>query len=367
MTSPAEASAGLSVRLRQAGPIPLDLAFAAAPGEVVALFGPSGAGKTTALRAIAGLYRPAEGRVACAGMVWLDTAEGVFLPTHRRRLGFVFQEPALFPHLSAAGNVALALPAGAPPGAAEALLGRVRLPGLGARRPDALSGGQKQRVALARALARDPAVLLLDEPFAALDQATRRALQAELAALRRTLSMPVVLVTHDLEDVVRLADTLVLLEAGRAVAQGPLDTLMADPVVAARLGRDRSGAVLDARVAAHDAADGLSLLAIPGGSLRMPLMEAPLGASVRVQVLARDVAIAIAPPQGLSMLNQLEAEIAAIVPQEGYVELVLALPGAGGARLLAHLTRHSVAALGLAPGKRVWALVKSIALARTEG
>jgi len=373
----ARAQAALSVALRQDGSIPLDLSFAAAPGEVVALFGPSGAGKTSVLRAIAGLLRPAEGRIACSGSVWLDTAAGIDLPTHRRPLGFVVQEHALFPHLTAAGNVALAMghrPRAGRAGAARALLERVHLPGLADRRPDQLSGGQRQRVALARALAREPAVLLLDEPFAALDVPTRRALQAELAELRRTLPIPIVLVTHDLEDVVRLADRLVLLEQGRALAEGPLMGLMAQLDVAARLGREHAGAVLEARIEAHDAAAGLTRLAVPGGRLRLPLMPGAPGSSVRLQVLARDVAIAVEAPRGLSVLNQLPAVIVGAEPQGGDVELVLALaeggpgPGAGaaGARLLARVTRHSAAVLGLGPGRPVWALVKSVALARAE-
>lgn len=218
--------------LRQAGPIPLDVEFACRPGAVLAIFGPSGSGKTTVLRSIAGLYRPATARVAAGDAVWTDTTTGVFMPPHERRVGFVFQEYALFPHMTAAGNVAAALghrPRPERRDRAEALLARVHLSGHASKHPHQMSGGERQRVALARALARDPHVLLLDEPFAAIDRRTRRELHAALDDIRRSLDIPVVLVTHDLEDVIRLSTEVLLLEQGRAVARGPIDTLLTQP------------------------------------------------------------------------------------------------------------------------------------------
>ena len=229
---------GLEVELEQAAPIPLSARLACRPGELTALVGPSGSGKTTILRAIAGLYRPARGRVTVDGQVWLDTDAGITVPTHRRRVGLVFQSYALFPHLSALGNVAAALgdrPRAERVARARELLRLVHLDGLEARKPAELSGGQQQRVAVARALAREPAVLLLDEPFSAVDRATRERLYREIAELRRVLSMPVVLVTHDLEEAMLLADQLTVLHRGRTLQTGtPLEvtTRPASPEVA---------------------------------------------------------------------------------------------------------------------------------------
>ncbi|RTR07037.1 ABC transporter ATP-binding protein [Halomonas nitroreducens] len=233
----------LTVRVAQAGPIPLDAAFRCAPGELLALVGPSGSGKTTLLRAIAGLYRPAEGDIRCAGETWFASARHCWMRPQRRRVGLVFQDYALFPHLDARANVMVALgqlPAAERRPVAEAWLSRVRLEGLGGRLPDELSGGQRQRVALARALARQPQVLLLDEPFSAVDQVTRRRLQRELALLREEIRIPIVLVTHDLDEAAALADRLCVLHAGRSLQQAPAEALFrrpASPEVARLLDR----------------------------------------------------------------------------------------------------------------------------------
>jgi molybdate transport system ATP-binding protein len=210
---------GLEVMLRQQRPIPLEVSFTCARGEVLAIFGPSGSGKTTILRSIAGLYTPQEARVRVGGAPWVDTATGVSVPVHQRAVGFVFQDYALFPHLTAVGNVVTALghlPDAQRRGRAEALLDLVHLSQHRDRRPGGLSGGERQRVAVARALARDPAVLLLDEPFSAVDRATRRHLQDEIDQIQRALNIPMILVTHDAEDVRRLATHEMLLDAGRS-------------------------------------------------------------------------------------------------------------------------------------------------------
>jgi molybdate transport system ATP-binding protein len=214
---------GLSVSLSQPGPIPLAAEFACAPGEILALVGPSGSGKSTILRAIAGLYRPAEGRVAVDGETWLDTGAGRDLPAHRRAVGMVFQSYALFPHMTALGNLAAAMNHLPPPDRAPRardLLALVHLAGLEDRRPAELSGGQQQRVAVARALAREPRVLLLDEPFSAVDRSTRQRLYREITELRRVLNMPVVLVTHDLDEAAMLADRMAVLHRGRTLQTG---------------------------------------------------------------------------------------------------------------------------------------------------
>jgi molybdate transport system ATP-binding protein len=229
------AAAGLSAVLRARQPIPLEVSLAIAPGEMLALVGPSGAGKSTALRCIAGLHRPEAGMIGVAGSTWFDAEAGIDWPAHRRPVGLVFQDYALFPHMTALANVTAAmghLPAAERAPQARNLLARVHLAGLEGRRPAELSGGQQQRVAVARALARDPAVLLLDEPFSAVDRATRRRLQAELASLRRTLNIPILLVTHDLEEAVALADRMCVISRGRGLQTGPPAELLARPATA---------------------------------------------------------------------------------------------------------------------------------------
>ena len=218
----------LEVMARAQAPIPLDVAFRAEPGELLALVGHSGSGKTTLLRTIAGLWRPGVARVVVAGTTWLDTAAGVDLPTYRRRVGIVFQNYALFPHMTAVQNVMAAMDR-ADPAEAARLLDLLNLQGLADRRPAQLSGGQQQRVALARALARKPQALLLDEPFSAVDRATREKLHAEIIALRAHLAMPVVLVTHDMNEAQLLADRMVVIERGRVVHEGTTAQVMTDP------------------------------------------------------------------------------------------------------------------------------------------
>jgi molybdate transport system ATP-binding protein len=222
----------LSVRLTSTSPIPLDAEFTCAAGEVLALVGPSGSGKSTILRCIAGLSRPAQGAVVAAGETWFDSKAGIDLAPQRRAAGMVFQNYALFPHMSALANVAAAVPhatAAARVTRARDLLALVHLAGLEERRPGQLSGGQQQRVAIARALARAPKVLLLDEPFAAVDQVTRRKLQRELVLLRRNVRMPIVLVTHDLEEAAMLADKMCILHHGRTLQTAPPAQLVARP------------------------------------------------------------------------------------------------------------------------------------------
>ncbi|MCX7283534.1 MAG: ATP-binding cassette domain-containing protein [Novosphingobium sp.] len=225
-------SEGLSIRLTQPAPIALDVEMEVAPRQTLALVGPSGAGKTTILRAVAGLYQPAQGRIACDGNVWLDRDLSTNVPPQRRRVGMVFQSYALFPHMTALGNIAEAILEQSRverEARAAELLARVHLEGLGARYPAELSGGQQQRVALARALARDPHVLLLDEPFSAVDQPTRRALHALLAEIRAASAMPIIFVSHDVDDAARSADRVCFLRDGVSVEQGPTRAILDDP------------------------------------------------------------------------------------------------------------------------------------------
>ena len=254
---------GIHVRLQQNGPIPLDAELDCAPGEVLALVGPSGSGKTTILRAIAGLLRVRHGAIQCSGDCWFDGEAQVWVETRRRRVGYVFQNYALFPHLSALHNVMeamLELPVPERERRARDVLARVRLAGLEDRLPAALSGGQQQRVAVARALAREPQVLLLDEPFSAVDRATRQRLYLELAELRRELAMPVILVTHDLDEAMMLADRMCVLHQGRTLQAGDPYAVMTRPqtVEVAQLVGLRN--VFRAGVVAHDMARGVTVI-----------------------------------------------------------------------------------------------------------
>jgi molybdate transport system ATP-binding protein len=356
---------GIHVRIRQDAPIPLELAFSVAPGELLALIGPSGSGKTTTLRSIAGLHTPEDGRIVCAGAVWYDGAAGVSLAPRRRRVGLVFQSYALFPHLSAADNVMEALTDLAPATRREQariLLARVHLEGLGERRPAQLSGGQRQRVAVARALARRPDALLLDEPFSAVDQTTRRSLQRDMAELRRDLSMPVILVTHDIDEVARLADSVVLLSDGKVAATGAVNEVLARldlPDIADRLD---AGTVLTATVSANDEAEGVTRLDHPAGPIVLPLTGEAIGSKVRLRVRARDVALAIGEPGRISIRNRLAATVTEIAQMSGgAVDVKL---DAGGEPLVARIMQDAVRDLELAPGKAVTALIKSAALDR---
>jgi molybdate transport system ATP-binding protein len=257
------AGTGLTLRLAAKVPIPLDLSLTVAPGELLALVGPSGAGKSTALRCIAGLHSTTQGRIDCAGTTWFDAATGENLPPHRRAVGLVFQDYALFPHMTAAANVMAAmghLPKTARADRARDLFAMVHLAGFEDRRPAELSGGQQQRVAVARALARDPAILLLDEPFSAVDRATRRRLQAELASLRRRLAIPILLVTHDLEEALALADRMVVMHRGRGLQTASPTDMLARPASAevARLLDLRN--LFGATVQGHDATAGTTWL-----------------------------------------------------------------------------------------------------------
>jgi molybdate transport system ATP-binding protein len=348
--------------LRQASPIPLDLSFTCGPGDVVAIFGPSGSGKTTILRAIAGLYRPAGGRVQCGSETWLDTAASDDVPAHRRRVGFVFQDYALFPHMTALGNVMAALGHRRPAerrARAEHLLDLVHLSAHRHAKPARLSGGERQRVAVARALARDPAVLLLDEPFAAVDRAIRRRLQDEIDDIRRALDIPLVLVTHDFEDVIRLATNLLVLERGTAVAAGRLDELTSRPDLAWLRDSIGLGSLFDATVQRVDASRGLLELAFDGGTLLAPGQSPGAGARVRVRVPAREIILATAAPPGLSLHNVLQGTVTAVHLEDDRAVVQLAV---GGVRLLAEVTRDAVHTLHIAEGVLLYALVKSVSL-----
>lgn len=275
---------GLIVELCQDGPIRLAVSFSCAPGEVLALVGPSGSGKSTTLRAIAGTYRPKSGEVCIDGETWFSSAKGIDLPPCRRAVGMVFQSYALFPHMTALGNVMAAmghLPSGKRARRARELLDLVHLCGLEDRWPAQLSGGQQQRVAVARALAREPKVLLLDEPFSAVDKATRQRLYRQIAELRRILNMPVILVTHDLDEAILLADRMTVLHRGRTLQMGTPEEVTTKPTSAevARLVDLRN--VFEGKIAGHDPASSRTFLDWAGLRIEAAARpDLPVGQSV---------------------------------------------------------------------------------------
>ena len=350
--------AGLTAKLYQAGPIPLAAEILCAPGEILALVGPSGSGKSTVLRAIAGLCHPREGQIECGGETWLDTAAGIRLAPARRRIGMVFQSYALFPHLTALENVLEGM--GHVRGAqarvrAGELLEKVHLAGLGGRRPAELSGGQQQRVALARALAREPKALLLDEPFSAVDRATRERLYGELAGLRRELAMPVILVTHDLDEALILADRLTLLSHGRTIQSGtPLEVIQrpATPKAARLAGVPN---VFRAQVLAHCPEPGYTLLAWNGEEIRVRLQpDFVVGARVAWALPAASVLLAAPnrPPRG-RLDHPLEGRVSWMLGLVDRVQVRVQVAGAASATLTMSIPRHLLEHYALTEGRTV--------------
>jgi molybdate transport system ATP-binding protein len=345
-----------------AGSFTLDAAFGTGAG-ITALFGRSGAGKTTVLSLIAGLSRPDSGRIAVDSRVLYDSAGGVDLPAHHRRIGYVFQEGRLLPHLTVRQNLLYGRffsPNGALPlGQAVELLG---LEQLLERRPANLSGGEKQRVAIGRALLADPAALLLDEPLASLDAPRKAEILYYIERMRDDVRIPIVYVSHSLDEVVRLADSIVLLSEGRVLGSGTVREMMGRAELRPYLGRHEGGAVIEARVAGQDLESGLARLDFAGGKLEIPDVEALVGEMVRVRIRARDVSIAVSRPSGLSIRNILAGTVVNVGAEEGpSVDVQLDL---GGTPLIARITRKSAADLGLKPGVAVFALVKSVSIDR---
>lgn len=352
----------LSVALRHALPgLALDIVFEA-PAGVTALYGPSGAGKTTVLKAVAGLLRPDAARVVLAGEVLTDTAAGVWLPPHRRRLGYVFQEDRLFPHLTVARNLGYGARAqGAWVDAAE-MTRVVEMLGIGpllARRPAALSGGEKQRVAIGRALLARPRLLLLDEPLAALDAARKAEILPYLERIRDEAGIPMLYVSHAASEVARLATTVVVIEGARVRRVGATAAVMGDPDLAP--GGDRQvGAVLAASVVRH-LDDGLTEIDAGGARLMLAGIDCAPGSALRVRISAHDVILSLGPPEGLSALNTLPGRVTALHAETG-PGVVVALETPAGP-LLARITARSVARLGLAPGTACHAILKTVAIA----
>ncbi len=330
---------------------------------ITVLYGTSGSGKTSVLRCVAGLERAHDARIVVAGEVWQDDEARVFLPPHKRALGYVFQEASLFAHLDVRGNLAYGMARTRSPQAYQTLQAAVELLGIGhllQRRMEELSGGERQRVAIARALATHPKVLLLDEPMAALDTARRQEILPWLEKLRDELSIPMLYVTHSADELARLADHLVVLERGRVRAAGPVQQVLAtihSPVV---VGED-AGALLQGSVVERSERWQLARVAFDGGELWLRDSGVPVGRSVRLRVLARDVSLTTAEPQHTSIQNHFPCEIDAIAP-DAHPSQMLVRARCGGSVLLARVTRRALDALQLETGSRAWVQVKSVAL-----
>ena len=342
----------------------LDARFETGSG-LIALFGRSGSGKTSIVNVIAGLIRPEQGRVTIDGVALVDTARGVFVPRHRRRLGYVFQEGRLFPHLTVQQNLLYGRWFAPQSERRDDLDRVVDLLGIGAlleRRPGRLSGGEKQRVAIGRALLANPRLLLMDEPLASLDEARKAEILPYIERLRDQSRVPIVYVSHSIAEVARLASTVVLLSEGKVAAVGPTAEIMHRLDLFPLTGRAEAGAIIEATVERHDETFGLTELRSGAGLWRLPRLDALPGTRLRLRVRARDVMLAKSAPADLSALNILPGVIADMRAGEGpIVEVRL---DCGGDVLLARLTRYSVERMGLTPGSPVHALVKSVALDR---
>ncbi len=339
----------------------LDVAFDAPPGVTV-LFGRSGSGKTTIANAVAGLLRPDRGQIAARDQVLMDSDRGLWLPPHKRRIGYVFQDGRLFPHLTVRQNLTYGrwfAPKGARP---EDLAHVVDMLGIGHllnRRPGGLSGGEKSRVAIGRALLAAPRLIVADEPLASLDEARKAEIMPYLERLRDEVEIPILYVSHSAAEVARLATTVVALENGRVIRQGAAAEVLADPAFTP-LGARSAGALLTATVTAHHA-DGLTELDAGGCPLFLPRIEQPPGSVTRLRIAAHDVILSRARPEGLSALNILPATVRDIRAGDG-PGAILQLQTPAGA-VLARITRRSVAALGLGPGDACHAVIKTVAIA----
>jgi molybdate transport system ATP-binding protein len=328
---------------------------------VVALFGRSGCGKTTTINIISGLLAADEAHVELDGRVLADTAAGISVPPEERRIGYVFQDGRLFPHLSVLRNLRYGLKRARAPRQTIGFDHIVQLLGLEhllQRQPYQLSGGERQRVCLGRALLSQPGMLLLDEPLAALDAARREEVLPYLERLRDNLSIPMVYVSHQFDEVLQLATHVVLMDAGRVVAQGSLREVSLLPQLRAIVGPDSVGAVVDGVVTTVDQSCGMAELRVGSGSLNVSVSPVSVGDHVRVQLLARDIILGTEEPRGLSVRNQLRGAIASVVDDEEDARLVTV--DVGGVNVLSRVTRGAVEALGLKSGMSVWVLVKAV-------
>jgi molybdate transport system ATP-binding protein len=333
----------------------------AVEAPIVGLFGRSGSGKTSVVNAIAGIGKPLRGWIRINDAVLFDAAKRIDLPPEERRVGYVFQDALLFPHMDVESNLLYGqrLRSAKDRFIDEARV--VELLGLGAllrRKPKTLSGGEKQRVAIGRALLAQPRILLMDEPLAALDVPRKTEILDYVERLRDELHIPIVYVSHSVTEISRLADTVVVLADGKCLAVGDLDEVMGRLDLKPATGRYEAGSILDTRVAAHDSRDQLTTLAFDGGELIVPHLDARIGERVRARIRARDVSLSIRRPTEISILNVLRASVTAIDDETGpIVDLQLAV---GSAALVARITRRSFQQLRISNGQELYALVKSV-------
>ena len=331
-------------------------------GGLTALFGRSGSGKTTVVNVIAGLVRPDRARIEVDGEILVDTARGVWVPSHRRRLGYVFQESRLFPHLTVRQNLLYGRWFRKSAERRTALDQVVDVLGIGPllhRRPGGLSGGEKQRVAVGRAWLASPRLLLMDEPLSSLDAARKDEILPYIERLRDESPIPIVYVSHAVAEVARLATQVVLLDNGRVSSVGTVDDVLSRTDALPLSARDEASAILEALVAGHDDVAALTTLHCRAGTLRLPRVDLPVGATVRVRIPARDVLVAVSPPQGLSARNVMPAVVREVSSAESAtVDVRL---DAHGDTLIARVTRHAVLALGIKPGRHVFAVIKAVA------
>ncbi|HVY41405.1 MAG TPA: molybdenum ABC transporter ATP-binding protein [Hyphomicrobiaceae bacterium] len=345
----------------------LDARFETGSG-LVALFGRSGSGKTSLTNVIAGLIRPDAGSVIVEGAVLVDAGRGIFVPRHKRRVGYVFQEGRLFPHLTVRQNLLYGRWFASKTGSRGEFDRVVDLLGIGSileRRPGRLSGGEKQRVAIGRALLANPRLLLMDEPLASLDEARKAEILPYIERLRDQSRVPIVYVSHSITEVLRLASTIVLMSGGKVAAVGPTAQIMQRIDLFPLTGRTDAGAVIEAVVERHDERFGLTELRSPAGVWKLPRLDASVGTQLRLRVRARDIMLARSAPADLSALNIVPGVIVEMVAGEGGIVDVRL--DCGGDALIARLTRYSVERMGLATGAFVHALVKSVALDRGAG
>ncbi|MBY0430477.1 MAG: molybdenum ABC transporter ATP-binding protein, partial [Rhodospirillales bacterium] len=344
----------------------LDIAFHTRETGVTALFGRSGSGKTSVINMVAGLSRPDEGRIVIGSAPVFDSARRLDLPPERRRIGYVFQDSRLFPHLTVRRNLSYGMERTPP---VERFVGFdqvVALLGLDAlldRQPARLSGGEKQRVAIGRALLTSPRLLLMDEPLAALDGDRRNEVLPFIARLRAEFSLPILYVSHAMDEILRLADSLVLLDGGRTAAVGSVEEVMSRLDLRPLTGRHEAGAVVRATVEAHDDEAGLTRLHFAGGQIKVSRMDVPPGGTVRLRLHARDIAIALNHPQGISMQNIIPARVVQVDAANGASCDVLL---EAGCPLWARITTQAARELALSPGKPVYALIKSVSISRGD-
>jgi molybdate transport system ATP-binding protein len=346
---------------KRRGGFQLDAQFESPTPGVVALFGRSGCGKSTLVHIIAGLLEADAGVIALEDSLLLDTAAHVHVPAERRRIGVVFQDARLFPHMSVAANLDYGRKRAAPPYfvTLDAVADLLGIGGLLDRRPHQLSGGERQRVAIGRALLSQPRLLLLDEPLASLDAARRNEVLPYLESLRDQLAIPMAYVSHDFDEVLRLATHLVLLDAGRTIAQGELTAMSLNADLRRIIGPEAVGAIIEGTVLGPDAG-GLTRIRVGRGELKVEPLSAAAGTKLRVQLLARDLIVATSAPRDLSVRNVIEGVVTQLVEDSGGADLVSI--DIGGTLVMARITRAASRELGLAAGRPVWALVKTVSL-----